>query len=63
MKIKLIATDLDGTLLRNDKTISERTKKILKNYMEKDGKLVLSTGRAYFGTEWVADELGVKGIV
>lgn len=63
MKIKLIATDLDGTLLRNDKTISERTKKILKNYMEKNGKLVLSTGRAYFGTEWVANELGLKGII
>lgn len=63
MKIKLIATDLDGTLLRNDKTISEKTKKILKNYIERDGKLVLSTGRAYFGTEWVADELGLKGIV
>lgn len=63
MKIKLIATDLDGTLLRNDKTISEKTKRTLKNYMEKEGKLVLSTGRAYFGTEWIAEELGVKGIV
>ncbi|MGL5100218.1 MAG: HAD family hydrolase, partial [Fusobacteriaceae bacterium] len=63
MKIKLIATDLDGTLLRNDKTISEKTKKILKNYMEKEGKLVLSTGRPYFGTEWVAEELGIKGII
>ncbi|MGL5963734.1 MAG: Cof-type HAD-IIB family hydrolase [Fusobacteriaceae bacterium] len=63
MKIKLIATDLDGTLLRNDKTISEKTKKILKNYIAEDGKLIITTGRAYFGTKWIADELDIKGIV
>ncbi len=28
---KLIAIDMDGTLLREDKTISDRTKKVIAN--------------------------------
>lgn len=63
MKIKLIATDLDGTLLRGDHTISERTKRVFSKFREHEGKIVLSTGRAFFGTEKIAKELGIKGIV
>ncbi|CRF31979.1 hydrolase [Brachyspira suanatina] len=49
-KIKLIATDLDGTLLNDKKEIGDYTKKIL-NILMNDYKieLVLSSGRPYEG--------------
>ena len=37
MAVKLIASDLDGTLLRNDKSISEETGKVS---LAKDGTLI-----------------------
>ena len=43
--IKLIATDLDGTLLRSDKTISAYTVSILEKCRKKGIKLVYATGR------------------
>lgn len=47
--IKLIATDLDGTLLNNQSEISEYNKEIFA-YLEKKGvEIVLSTGRPYDG--------------
>lgn len=47
MDIRLIAFDLDGTLLRNDKTISPRTMQTLMRAREKGVYLVPSTGRLY----------------
>jgi len=41
----MIVTDLDGTLLRTDKTISERTRTVLKRCREKGIKVVYATGR------------------
>lgn len=45
MDIKMIVTDLDGTLLRDDKTVSERTWETLKKCREKGIKVVYATGR------------------
>lgn len=44
-KIKLIAVDLDGTLLNSRSEISPATLKILKELASKNIKLVLATGR------------------
>ena len=41
----MIAVDLDGTLLRTDKSISEYTKSILSQCREADIKVVYATGR------------------
>lgn len=49
MSIKLIAFDMDGTLMREDKTISERTHKALAAAAEKGIYLVPTTGRTYEG--------------
>lgn len=49
MRIKLIAFDLDGTLLRNDKTISERSLAILAKAAERGIYMVPATGRLYEG--------------
>lgn len=47
MDIRLIAFDLDGTLLREDKTISPRTMRALLAAREKGVWLVPATGRLY----------------
>jgi HAD superfamily hydrolase (TIGR01484 family) len=46
MNIKMIATDLDGTLLRTDKTISNYTIDILKKLREIGIKIVFATARS-----------------
>ena len=47
MDIRLIAFDLDGTLLRRDKSISPRTLRALQAAKEKGVLLVPATGRLY----------------
>jgi Cof subfamily protein (haloacid dehalogenase superfamily) len=43
--VKLVATDLDGTFLKNDKSISEINLKMLQKLGEKDILRVVATGR------------------
>ncbi|WP_439750073.1 HAD family hydrolase [Longicatena caecimuris] len=45
MTIKLIAMDMDGTLLRSDNTISQNTKNILLEAQKKGIILALASGR------------------
>ena len=47
MTKKLIALDLDGTLLRPDGTISEFTQKTIKDIQNKGHQVVIATGRPY----------------
>ena len=47
MSIKMIVTDLDGTLLRTDKTVSERNRLALSHCRELGIKVVFATGRSY----------------
>ncbi len=46
-KIELVATDLDGTLLRNDKSISSEDLEMLKHLGEQKIVRVLATGRNF----------------
>lgn len=59
-KIKLVATDIDGTLLRCDLGFTPQIKKCIKNLCEKGIKVVLVTGRMHSATTQIADELGLK---
>ena len=43
--IKMLVTDLDDTLLRTDKSVSERTKSVLRLCVDAGIKLVYATGR------------------
>jgi Cof subfamily protein (haloacid dehalogenase superfamily) len=43
--IKMIVTDLDGTLLRTNKSISEQTKLVLEQCRKRGVKVVYATGR------------------
>lgn len=54
---KLIALDMDGTLLRTDKTISQRTKDSIKKAKEKGVKVVLASGRPIEGIDRSLEEL------
>ena len=54
---KLIAIDMDGTLLREDKTISDRTKKVIAKAVQKGVKIVLASGRPIEGLERYLTEL------
>ncbi len=45
--IKMIITDLDGTLLRDDKTVSERNRLVLSRCRAMGIKVVFATGRSY----------------
>jgi len=46
VRVKMIATDLDGTLLRSDSTMSEYTKSVLENCRAKGIKIVPATARS-----------------
>lgn len=54
---KLVAIDMDGTLLKEDKTISERTKKAIQSAREKGVTVVLATGRPIEGVSRYLKEL------
>lgn len=45
--IKLIALDMDGTILNSDHVISERTINAIKSAQEKGIEVIISTGRGY----------------
>lgn len=56
-KIRLIASDLDGTLLRRDGTISARTQAALQNARAAGIVVTLATGRMYSTAVPYAEQL------
>lgn len=61
MAIKLIALDLDGTLLTSDKRISEANKKALQAARERGVHVVLTTGRPLQAIGTFLEELDLLG--
>ena len=57
---KLIATDIDGTLIRDDKKISERTKEMIKKWTEKGNFFICVSGRAHTGVLSLVKDLNLK---
>lgn len=58
--IKLLALDIDGTLLGRDYIISDQVKAAIKSVIaQTDVKVVLASGRMAHSTNVVAEELGV----
>ena len=56
--IKLIALDLDNTLLEKDLTIAEETLELLKRCASKGIHIVIATGRLYYSAEKYAKQIG-----
>lgn len=57
MKPHLIAVDLDGTLLTDDKKISKRNQSVLSRLRELGHKVVIATGRPYRASSQYYQEL------
>ena len=53
----LIALDLDGTLLKNDKTISHKTKHVIQKAREAGHVVMIATGRPFRSSEMYYREL------
>lgn len=58
---KLIATDLDETLLSSDSHISEKNREAIQKALDKGVKFVLATGRGYETVQGTLDEIGLQG--
>lgn len=54
---RLIVSDLDGTLLRDDHTLSEYTKDVIHKVSEQNIDFMLATGRIFGGARHFAKEL------
>ncbi|MDO4670819.1 MAG: Cof-type HAD-IIB family hydrolase [Aerococcus sp.] len=57
--IQLIAIDLDGTLLRNDKTLSEANREAVRWATEQDVEVVICSGRPLSGVLPLVSKLGL----
>lgn len=59
-KIKLIATDIDGTILKLNFKFNQEVKDCISKLSADGVKVVLVTGRMYEATDYIAEELGLK---
>ena len=57
---KLIAIDLDGTMLNSYGIVTENTKSVLNRAMEKGIEIVIATGRPIDSTKTIAKEIGTE---
>lgn len=60
MKIKLIAVDIDGTLVTNEKELLPQTKDAIIRFIDNGGVFVIASGRPSKGIARYVDELGLK---
>lgn len=58
-KIKLIATDIDGTILKYNFEFNPEVKACIKKLTTDGVKVVLVTGRMHSATTYIAEELGL----
>ncbi len=56
---RLIVTDLDGTLLRDDLTISSYTKSVIQKSIKSGVQFMIATGRIFGGARQYAKELSL----
>ena len=60
---KLVAIDLDGTLLNSYSQVSEVNKQAIKRAIEKGSEIVLCSGRGFASVKSIANELGAENYV
>lgn len=59
MEKKIFFIDFDGTLMRDDKTISDKNREALRNAVDQGHYIALATGRAVSSGRRIAKELGL----
>jgi Cof subfamily protein (haloacid dehalogenase superfamily) len=60
--IRLIATDLDGTLLRSDQTVSQRTRDAIASAQDAGLVIVIATARHPLTARAFAEQAGITGL-
>jgi HAD superfamily hydrolase (TIGR01484 family) len=58
----MVATDLDGTLLRSDNTVSQESRDVLAAVVAAGAAHIVVTGRSVPWTRHVLDDLGYQGL-
>ena len=61
--LKLLFTDLDGTLLNKESLISQRTHGILKDFTEEGHLLIPNSGRPLLSIQKLTDSVGITDMV
>jgi Cof subfamily protein (haloacid dehalogenase superfamily) len=62
MKYRLIASDMDGTLLTDDKRVTDRTLNAIKKALEKGAVFAVSSGRSIYFCDFFEKLTGLSGI-
>ena len=57
---RAVVTDLDGTLLNNEKEVSDFSKEVINKIREKGIKFFIATGRSYPDTKRIMETIGIK---
>ncbi|WP_181444549.1 Cof-type HAD-IIB family hydrolase [Bacillus sp. 03113] len=60
MKFKMLAVDLDGTLLNRKKEISIETINAIQSYRNIGGRVVICSGRTPLSTKWISEYIGLN---
>ena len=60
MSIKLVAVDIDGTLLTNDRKITPEVFEAVRDAKKQGVKVVIATGRPIAGVQTLLDDLNLK---
>ena len=58
--IKLVVTDIDGTIYTPEKGITNEVKHCLQNLTQKGVHVAIATGRTYGSAKWIADNVGIE---
>lgn len=62
-KIKLVISDLDGTLLNDKHQLGEETKKVIRKLYQQGTHFWIATGRHQRDAERILSKLGVEGLL
>lgn len=62
MKYKMVLVDMDGTLLNDEKNISDENLEVLKNLQQKGMIIGIATGRRYSFAKPVIERYGLKAV-
>lgn len=60
---KLVAIDLDGTMLNNYGEVLEETKNTLREAIKKDKEVIIASGRSIDSIMTIANEIGIKNYI
>lgn len=60
MSIKLVAIDIDGTLITNDRKITTDVYQAIQDAKKQDVKIIIATGRPIAGVQNLLEELNLK---